>query len=912
MEKLRAESRSGPGWDPVCGMLIKTETAHASRLYEERDLYFCSEGCVRRFDADPERYVRTRYMREYMEKEDAGRGVAPSATTGVAATVDGPVSIELPLTSSKRVRSGGTNLTRAFETVPGVLKAHVNVRGERARFEYDPKEVGVERLVRAVRDAGFDTGGASLRLKVTGLYCSACIDQIEKALKAAPGVLDATMNAATEEVKVDYMPGAVDLKGLERAVESAGPYTAREAREPGERAEEISEQEQEYRRLMRKWWFGAAVGGPTMILSYPWIIPIVRDILPRGSAELRVVWGLMGIASLAVLVYSGSQFFVGMWQGLKRRQANMHTLIATGTSVAWLYSTIALLFPQIFPDAAMTDVYYDVTVVVTALVVLGLALEVKARGRTSEAIKKLIGLQAKTARVVRDGREMDIPVEEVIVGDAVVVRPGEKVPVDGAVLEGASSVDESMITGESMPVEKHEGDEVIGATINATGSFRFTATKVGKDTALSNIIRMVQDAQGSKVPIQRVVDTISSYFTPAVMILSIAGFVVWFVFGPAPALAYALIVAVTTLIIACPCALGMATPVSLTTGVGLGAQNGILIRSGDALQTASKLQTVVLDKTGTITKGKPELTNVVTENGFDEDEVLRLAAAIERNSEHPLAGAIVEGAGELGLPQVAGFSAIPGHGVEAGVEGRGVMLGNAKLMDDRGIALGRLEAEARRLADDGKTPMYVAIDGAAAGVIAVADTIKEDSVSAVAAFKRLGLEVAMITGDNQRTAEAIGRQVGIDRVLAEVLPQDKAHNVQKLQLEGKKVGMVGDGINDAPALAQADVGFAIGTGTDVAIEAADVTLISGSLRGVVTAVEISKSTMRNVRQNLFGAFVYNGLGIPVALGLLYPFAGILLSPLLAALAMSLSSITVITNANRLKLWKPKEAKGVAE
>jgi Cu+-exporting ATPase len=616
----------------------------------------------------------------------------------------------------------------------------------------------------------------------------------------------------------------------------------------------------------------------------------------------------MGLASLAVLAYSGSQFFVGMWRGLKRRQANMHTLIATGTGIAWIYSTVALLFPQIFPDESMTDVYYDVTVVVTALVVLGLALEVKARGRTSEAIKKLIGLQAKTARVIRDGQEIDIPVEEVLVGDTVIVRPGEKVPVDGVVLEGVSSVDESMITGESIPVEKQPGDEVIGATINTTGSFRFRATKVGKDTALANIIRMVQDAQGSKVPIQRVVDMVSSYFTPAVMILAVAGFVIWFVFGPQPALAYALIVAVTTLIIACPCALGMATPMSLTTGVGLGAQNGILIRSGDALQTASKLQTIVLDKTGTITKGKPELTDVVAETGFEESEVLRLAVAIERNSEHPLAGAIVEGARLQGidLPQVENFGAIPGRGVEADVEGRRVLLGNARLMADEGIVLGRLEGEARRLADDGKTPMYVAVRGVAAGIVAAADTIKEDSKGAITAFKRLGLEVAMITGDNRRTAEAIGRQVGIDRVLAEVLPQDKAHEVHKLQLEGRKVGMVGDGINDAPALAQADIGFAIGTGTDVAIEAADITLISGSLSGVVTAVEISKATMRNVRQNLFGAFVYNGLGIPVALGLLYPFVGLLLSPLLAALAMSLSSVTVISNANRLKLWKPKE------
>ena len=907
MEKVKVGSRSGPSWDPVCGMLINAQTAHTSRRYEGLDLYFCSEGCVRRFDADPQSYVRTKYMREYMEAENSVRKTAPSATTGVGATVEGPVSIDLPLTGLKGSSSGGPALEHALEAVPGVRRVHANVRGQGAHVEYDPEAVSVGRLVQAAREAGFGVGGASVRLKVTGLYCAACINQIEEALKATPGVLDATMNAATEEANVDYLPGAVDLKRLERAVEDAGPYEAKGASEQGEEEEGASEQELEYHRLMRKWWFAAAVGAPTMILSYPYIIPGLRELLPRGSTELRLVWALMGLASLAVLAYSGSQFFVGMWRGLKHRQANMHTLIATGTGVAWIYSTIALLFPGIFPDESMTDVYYDVTVVVTALVVLGLALEVRAKGRTSEAIRKLIGLQAKTARVIRDGKELDIPVEEVLVGDVVVVRPGEKVPVDGVLLGGSSSVDESMITGESIPVEKHEGDEVIGATINTTGTFRFSATKVGKDTALSNIIRMVQDAQGSKVPIQRVVDIVSSYFTPAVMILAVAGFVVWYVFGPEPALAYALIVGVTTLIIACPCALGMATPMSLTTGVGLGAQNGILIRSGDALQTASKLNTIVLDKTGTITKGKPELTDVVAAEGFDEEGILRFAAAIEKCSEHPLAGAIVVGAGtqRLDLPETQDFGAIPGRGVEADVEGRRILLGNARLMGERGISLGRLEAEASRLADDGKTPMFVAIDGIAAGIVAAADTIKEDSKKAIAAFKDLGLEVVMITGDNRRTAEAIARQVGIDRVLTEVLPQDKAHEVQKLQLEGKKVGMVGDGINDAPALAQADIGFAIGTGTDVAIEAADITLISGSLKGTQTAVEISKATMRNVRQNLFGAFVYNGLGIPVALGLLYPFIGLLLSPLLAALAMSLSSVTVISNANRLKLWKPK-------
>ena len=662
----------------------------------------------------------------------------------------------------------------------------------------------------------------------------------------------------------------------------------------------------EYRRLMRKWWFGAAVGVPTMILSYPWIFPVLRDWFPRGSPQLVYIWYAMGVASLAVLIYSGSQFFTGMWEGLKHRSANMHTLIALGTGVAWLYSTIALIFPQIFPSEEMTDVYYDVTVVVAALVVLGLAMELKAKGRTSEAIKKLISLQAKTARVIRAGREVDLPVEDVLAGDTVVVRPGEKIPVDGEVLEGQSAVDESMITGESLPVSKKIGDEVIGATLNKTGAFKFRATKVGKDTALANIIRLVQDAQGSKVPIQRIVDQVSAYFTPAVMILAIMGFVIWYVVGPSPALTYGLIVAVTTLIIACPCALGMATPMSLTTGIGLGAQNGILIRSGDALQAAEKLNTVVLDKTGTITLGKPSLTDLVLTPGQNEAEVLRLAASVEKSSEHPLALAIVEGAQARGLTtsDVQTFDALPGHGVAAKVEGRRVLIGNLKLMVREGIALGPLEAQSRALADDGKTPMYVALDGQAAGIIAVADTVKQDSKAAIAALKKMGLGVVMITGDNERTAKAIARQVGIDRVLAEVLPQDKAFNVQKLQLEGKQVAMVGDGINDAPALAQADIGLAIGTGTDVAIEASDITLIKGSLMGVVTAIQLSRATMRNVYQNLFGAFIYNTAGLPVALGVLFPFTGLLLSPLLAALAMSFSSVTVIGNANRLKGWKP--------
>ncbi len=879
--------------DPVCGMEIEPASAFAARQHKGQTYHFCSENCVKQFDTAPEKYALA----------------VPSATTGLAEGASGAVRLELPVRGLSR--SGGPALAQALHSVPGVSKVNVNAGSGRAAIEYDPARAKASDFLDAVRAAGFDSAGQTMRLKVSGLYCAECVERIEDALKATLGVLDATMNAATNEVKVEYSPVIGDLSLLTRAVESAGPYKAVRAAEASkpEMDKEAQATEKEYRSLMRKWWFGAAVGVPTMLLSYADLIPGLRQVFAPGNAAQLTMWYVLAAASLAVMAYSGSQFFVGMWEGFKHRSANMHTLIALGTSAAWLYSVIAMLAPQIFPSAEFVAVYYDVAVVVTALVVLGLALEVKAKGRTSEAIKKLIGLQAKTARVVRNGEEADIPVEEVLVNDIVVVRPGEKVPVDGQVVEGSSAVDESMITGESLPVSKKVGDEVIGATINKTGMFKFRTTRVGKDTALANIIRLVQDAQGSKVPIQNIVDRVAAYFTPAVMILALLGFVIWYDFGPSPALTYGLIVAVTTLIIACPCALGMATPMSLTTGIGLGAQNGILIRSGNALQTAGSLNAIILDKTGTITKGKPELTDVIETSNFKfqtSNEMLRLAASVERSSEHPLALAIVEGAQARGLKlsNVQTFDAIPGHGVSAKVEGRHILIGNLKLMSREGIALGSLEENSKALADDGKTPIYVAIDGQAAGIIAVADTVKEDSKAAIAVLKKMGLEVVMITGDNERTANAIARQVGVDRVLAEVLPQDKAFNVQKLQLEGKKVAMVGDGINDAPALAQADVGLAIGTGTDVAIEASDITLIKGNLMGIVTAIQLSRATMRNVYQNLLGAFIYNTAGLPIALGVLYPFFGVLLSPLIAGLAMSFSSVTVISNANRLKGWKP--------
>ena len=872
--------------DPVCGMELDPAQAAASMTYAGTTYWFCSPACHERFQATPAQYA-----------------VPAPVQPALAAQTE---HADIPV-AGMTCSHCAERITQALTAMDGVHKAHVNHKHGRAAVDYDPARVSLRDLLAAIEHAGYTPGATRLRVAIRGMTCASCVSAIETALKRTPGVVAADVNLSTESAEVTYQPGQVDLEGIKQAVRDSG-YDAVEP--PAGTAEGVDQQEQarqgEYRTLMRKFWFAAVISVPVVFLSYPDLFGIGQW-LPSGSTARRLVWAGLGVLALPVMLWSGSDFYVGMWAALKHRSANMHTLIATGITAAFLYSVVAVAYPRMFPDPALAEVFWDVTTVVVALVVLGMALEIKAKGRTSEAIKKLIGLQAKTARVLREGQERDIPVEEVVAGDTVVVRPGEKIPVDGEVTEGASSVDESMITGESIPVEKNPGDEVIGATLNKTGSFRFRATKVGKDTALANIIRMVQDAQGSKAPIQRVVDQVSGYFVPTVMILAVLAFVAWYDIGPDPRAVYATIVLVTTLIIACPCALGLATPTSLTVGIGKGAEQGILIRSGDALQTAKKLDAIVLDKTGTITKGEPALTDVVAVNGFDEDEVLAFAASLERGSEHPLGEAIVQGAMDrkLSLLDAAGFAAIPGHGVSGRIGDSEVLLGNAKLMRDRGVAIESLQNDWERLANAGKTPMFVAVDGKPAGLVAVADTVKPDSQAAIRRLRAMGLEVVMLTGDNRRTADAIAKQVGVDRVLAEVLPEDKAHEIQKLQLEGKVVGMVGDGINDAPALAQADVGFAIGTGTDVAIEASDVTLIKGSLTGVVTAMAISRATMRNVYQNLFGAFIYNTAGIPVAMGLLYPFLGILLSPLIAAAAMAFSSVTVVTNANRLRYYQPQ-------
>jgi|LDZU01.1.fsa_nt_gi Cu+-exporting ATPase len=875
--------------DPVCGMEIDPKSVFATREHMSEVFYFCSEKCVSQFDANPHHYAHQ----------------AGSATTGfnpemLVRRVDLPI-----INLSKDGQPGAQVIKTALEKIHGIEQVIVNPFEGIVVVNFDPEILQITDIVNAIKKTGYQVGGAQKRIGIENIHCASCLSFIENELRNTPGVLNASVNLATQEATVDYLPEKTTLTQLNTAIESWG-YKTR----PPQSEEPVDQQqashEKEYQRLMKRFWFAAIISIPVLITAYPNFIPFVRD---WSMEVLRLSWFVAAILTLPVMFWSGSDFFTGAWAALKHRSANMNTLIALGTGAAWIYSVSAILFPQIFPEGT-SEPFFDVVAVVIGLVVLGQALELRAKGRTSEAIKKLMGLQAKTAHVIRDGHELDIPVEEVLAGDVIQVRPGEKVPVDGVILEGSSAIDESMITGESLPVSKKPGDEVIGATLNKTGAFQFKATKVGKDTTLAQIVKMVQDAQNSKAPIARLADTISGYFVPIVMILAISSFVIWFDLGPQPSLVYALVTAVSVLIIACPCALGLATPMSLMVGIGKGAENGILIRSGEALQTSQTIHTVILDKTGTITKGKPELTDVVVNKHSsinDLDEILRLAASIESVSEHPLAEAIVEGAKAKGLAlsKPANFEAIPGHGVLATVDKHQVALGNSKMMNRQKVDLGDLKSQTEALAEDGKTPMYVALDGQAAGIIAVADTVKEDSAESIAALHKMGIEVVMITGDNRRTAEAIARRVGVDRVLAEVLPEDKANNVHLLQAEGKKVAMVGDGINDAPALAQADVGFAIGTGTDVAIEASDITLIKGSLKGVVTAIEVSRATMRNIKQNLFGAFFYNALGVPIAMGVLYPFFGLLLSPLLAGAAMAFSSVTVVSNANRLRSFRPK-------
>jgi len=808
----------------------------------------------------------------------------------------------------------------ALKEVPGVARTTVTLATERAVVQLSDANVPINRLVAAIQDVGYDVPTDTTTLTIKGMTCASCVEHVEGALKELRGVNEAVVNLGLGTARVTFIPGVVTTTQMKRAVSDVG-Y---EAIEPSKAADALDRERQaredEIKRQGRNLIIAGAIGLIVMLGTFYDMLGTFKAIVPEF---LSYKW-VIGLLTTPIVFGPGRQFFVHSWRGLKHGVTDMNLLYATGIGAAYGIAVINTLFPTAgFGGEGAT--FFESAALLTAFIVLGRWLEALTRGRTSEAIRKLMKLQPKIARVMRHGQEVEIPAEEVEVGDLILVRPGEGVPVDGVVADGYSAVDESMLTGESLPVEKKTGDYVIGGTLNKTGAFKFNATKVGKDTALAQIIKLVEDAQASKAPIQKLADWVAGHFILGVHALAVVVFVFWFFFGynqffdpnssfifspyklgEIGVFGFSLLLSVTVLVISCPCAVGLATPSAMMAGTGKAAEHGVLFKGAEAIENASKLQAIVFDKTGTLTKGEPSVTDTVVSDQWSADNVLRYAAIAEKNSEHPLGESIVRGAETRGLTLVeaTSFNSIPGHGVEAQVENRAVLLGNRKLMRDRNADFSRLMPQAEQLESDGKTVMFIAVDGQPAGLIAVADTLKEFSAEAIQRLHQLGLETVMITGDNRRTAEAIARQVGIDRVLAEVLPQDKASEVKKLQASGKKVAMVGDGVNDAPALAQAEVGMAIGSGTDVAKETGDVILIKDDIRDVVVALEVAKATMRKVKQNLFWAFVYNTLGIPLAAGLFYPFVSIVISPELAGLLMAVSSITVTLNTLLLKRFKP--------
>jgi P-type Cu+ transporter len=782
------------------------------------------------------------------------------------------------------------SIEKALKKLNGITQATVNLAAEKALIDYNPDVVDQKTIEDTITEVGYQVIHDKLSIQVGGMTCVNCAKTIEKALNVKEGVYNAVVNFAAERVIVEYNANQISLPSIKKTIQDVG-YEVVDQQKDVEDAENKA-RIRHIRRLKILLTVSAAITVPIMLLM--WLMP-----LPTMQENNLLMFALATPVQFVV----GWTFYVGAYKGLRNKTANMDTLIAMGTSTAYIYSTVVTFFPDLIPNSA---VFFDTAVMIMTFILAGKLLDAIAKGRTSEAIRKIMGLQAKTARVIRDGVETELPIEDVQVGDIIVVRPGEKIPVDGIVTEGYSGVDEKVITGESIPVEKRKGDQVIGATMNKTGTFKFEATKVGKDTALAQIISLVEDALTSKAPVQRLADMVSGYFVPAIITIATVSALAWyFLFGAT--YIFSLTVFIAVLIVACPCALGLATPTAIMVGVGKGAENGILIKSGEALETAHKLQAIVFDKTGTLTKGEPEVTDIQATEVLNEAQLLEYAAVAEKNSEHPLGQAIVGLAKSknIELPDPDDFNAIPGHGVEVKYKGSTVLLGNRKLMETNNIDIAQLEEKMAAFEQQGKTAMLLSVDGKAAGLIAVADTLKEHSAEAVASLKKMGLEVIMLTGDNKRTANAIAAQVGVDRVLAEVLPSEKANEIKRLQGEGKVVAMVGDGINDAPALAQANIGIAVGTGTDVAVETGGIVLIKNDLRDVVISIQLSQATMRKIRQNLFWAFFYNIILIPMAAGVLYPLLGVIFDPAYAAAAMASSSVTVVTNASLLRRFKPK-------
>ena len=845
----------------------------------------------------------------------------------------GKARIVLPIEGMSCASCAAT-VQDALGRAGGVTNAAVNYATGKAAVDYDDAQTQVAELIQTVRDAGYDCGKATVSFSVEQLHYAPSVLPLEQALRRVPGVITAAANQATETVAVTYVPGTTTAEALEGAVEEAGFRVAEPiaAEDPVER-ERLARQ-REIRALT--WKFALAAGvtvvsmlGAMLLMAHdadatlrqadlfgrllmPLALRLQEALAGRGMLEPRWIRAILAVITLPVVVWSGGQFYRGTWSGIRHRTADMNTLIGVGTGAAYLYSLVATIAPGLFTGVGRSaDVYYESVSAIIALILLGRLLEARAKGRTSEAIRRLATLRARTAHVIRDGKENDIAVEAVVPGDLVVVKPGEKIPVDGLVTEGASAVDESMLTGEPIPVGKKIGDEVIGATLNTTGSVTLRATRVGKDSALGQIVQLVEDAQSTKAPIQRLADQVAGVFVPIVIAVAIAAFVAWFDFGPEPAVVFSTVALVTVLVIACPCALGLATPTAILVGTGKAAEQGILIRSGEALERLSKVRTVLLDKTGTITEGRPTVTHIITAKRPDGTplapaEVLKWAASVEQRSEHPLAIAVVKAAKErnVDLLPVEKFALMEGRGVRGTVDRRIIEVISLRHARERSLEMSALGADADRLAAQGRTPVIVVVNNTAYAVIAISDPIKPTAKQAVTLLKGMGLSVMMLSGDVKRGAEAVAAEVGIDEIVAEVLPSQKADIVKKLQRQGRRVAMIGDGINDAPALAQADVGIAIGTGTDIAMEASDVTLIRGDLRGAVTAIQLSRRTMGTIRLNLFWAFVYNVIGIPIAAGVLFPFFHVLLSPVFASAAMAWSSLSVVLNSLTLRRFKP--------
>lgn len=828
--------------------------------------------------------------------------------TPTTSTSSNATAISLPVQGMSCASCVG-RVEKAVRKVPGVAEVSVNLATERIHIQPAGK-LDTAAVVQAIEKAGYEVPTQTTELAVEGMTCASCVGRVERALLKVPGVTQAHVNLATERATVQ---GAAPLDALLAALDKAGypgkPVDAQAARAEAEA--QAAHKEAEYAELKRDFTIATVLALPVFVLEMgSHLIPGMHHWV-AGTIGLQNSWYLQFVLTALVLLIPGRRFYTKGIPALLRGGPDMNSLVAVGTLAAFCYSVVATFAPSLLP-AGTVNVYFEAAAVIVALILLGRMLEARAKGRTSQAIQRLVGLQANTARVQRNGAWEDVPVADVAAGDIVQVRPGERVPVDGTVLEGLSYVDESMITGEPVPVEKKAEDNVVGGTVNQTGAFTLTATAVGSATVLAQIIRLVEQAQGSKLPIQALVDKVTLWFVPAVMAAAVLTFLVWLVWGPSPALSFALVNAVAVLIIACPCAMGLATPTSIMVGTGRGAELGILFRKGEALQLLKTTQAVAVDKTGTLTEGRPALTDLEVTTGFERNHVLALTAAAESNSEHPIARAIVDAAAQaqIAMPALSDFASITGMGIRATADGQRVEVGADRFMRSLGLDVGSFAATAERLGSEGKSPMYVAIDGKLAAIVAVADPIKPSTPGAIAALHALGLKVIMITGDNARTAQAIAARLGIDEVVAEVLPEGKVTTLQALQAKHGHVAFVGDGINDAPALATADVGIAIGTGTDVAMEAADVVLMSGSLQGVPNAIALSKATMGNIQQNLFWAFAYNTALIPVAAGVLYPFNGMLLSPIFAAGAMALSSVFVLGNALRLRRFEAPMAEAV--